>query len=166
MSLLTRRADREAAYVDYVTARQGYLRRIAYALCGDWAKADDLGRDTLGELRRAVRLRFGGTVIRLDYNGDGRPDLLLLAAVVRGGELRDVLGPGRHRYEKWTAETVLHRQDIFLHPQVAEQAVDAALARKLAVVVRAPLPHAHRGKVRRVQRRDLPLVHRQKGDAA
>lgn len=32
------------------------------------------------------------------------------------GELRDVLGPGRHRYEKWTAETVLHRVD--LRPQL------------------------------------------------
>lgn len=36
------RPDREAAYVDYVTARRAHLRRIAYALCGDWHCADDL----------------------------------------------------------------------------------------------------------------------------
>ena len=36
------RADRETAYVDYVTARRDHLRRIAYALCGDWHRADDL----------------------------------------------------------------------------------------------------------------------------
>jgi regulator of protease activity HflC (stomatin/prohibitin superfamily) len=32
------------------------------------------------------------------------------------GELRDVLGPGRHRYGRWTEETVLHRVD--LRPQL------------------------------------------------
>lgn len=34
--------DRESAYVDYVTARRDHLRRVAYALCGDWHRADDL----------------------------------------------------------------------------------------------------------------------------
>jgi DNA-directed RNA polymerase specialized sigma24 family protein len=33
---------REAAYVEFVTARQTYLRRIAYALCGDWEQADEI----------------------------------------------------------------------------------------------------------------------------
>jgi DNA-directed RNA polymerase specialized sigma24 family protein len=33
---------REAAYVEFVTARQTHLRRLAYALCGDWRQADDL----------------------------------------------------------------------------------------------------------------------------
>jgi RNA polymerase sigma-70 factor (sigma-E family) len=50
VSLLTRRADREAAYVDYVASRQAHLRRIAYALCGDWAKADDLLQTALVKL--------------------------------------------------------------------------------------------------------------------
>lgn len=36
------RTDRESAYVDYVTARRPHLRRVAYALCGDWHRADDL----------------------------------------------------------------------------------------------------------------------------
>jgi len=45
-----RRDDREAAYVDYVVARQGYLRRIAYALSGDWDRADDLLQSALVKL--------------------------------------------------------------------------------------------------------------------
>ena len=44
------REDREAAYVDYVVSRQGYLRRIAYALCGDWDRADDLLQSALVKL--------------------------------------------------------------------------------------------------------------------
>ena len=32
----------ERAYVEFVTARQTHLRRIAYAICGDWDRADDL----------------------------------------------------------------------------------------------------------------------------
>ncbi len=45
-----RRDDREAAYVDYVVARQGYLRRIAYALSGDWDRAEDLLQSALVKL--------------------------------------------------------------------------------------------------------------------
>ena len=44
------REDREAAYADYVVSRQGYLRRIAYALCGDWDRADDLLQSALVKL--------------------------------------------------------------------------------------------------------------------
>ena len=32
----------EAAYVEFVTARQNHLRRVAYAVCGDWQRADAL----------------------------------------------------------------------------------------------------------------------------
>ena len=38
---MTREA-REAAYVDFVATRRDHLRRVAYALCGDWHRADDL----------------------------------------------------------------------------------------------------------------------------
>jgi len=34
--------DRDAAFADFVTARQTHLRRVAYAICGDWHRADDL----------------------------------------------------------------------------------------------------------------------------
>jgi RNA polymerase sigma-70 factor (sigma-E family) len=46
----SRRERREAAYVDYVAARQGYLRRIAYALCGDWHQSEDLLQTALAKL--------------------------------------------------------------------------------------------------------------------
>ena len=36
------RASRDEEYAAYVVARQSHLRRIAYAVCGDWHQADDL----------------------------------------------------------------------------------------------------------------------------
>ena len=36
------RAARDAAYAEFVAVRQTHLRRIAYAVCGDWHRADDL----------------------------------------------------------------------------------------------------------------------------
>ncbi len=44
------RAEREASYVDFVTARREHFRRIAYALCGDWHQADDLLQQALVKL--------------------------------------------------------------------------------------------------------------------
>jgi RNA polymerase sigma-70 factor (sigma-E family) len=41
---------REQAYVEFVTARQTHLRRIAYAICGDWHRADDLLQTALTKL--------------------------------------------------------------------------------------------------------------------
>lgn len=32
----------EESYVEFVEARQTHLRRVAYAICGDWHRADDL----------------------------------------------------------------------------------------------------------------------------
>jgi DNA-directed RNA polymerase specialized sigma24 family protein len=44
------RAEREASYVDFVSARREHFRRIAYALCGDWHRADDLLQQALVKL--------------------------------------------------------------------------------------------------------------------
>jgi RNA polymerase sigma-70 factor (sigma-E family) len=50
--------DRDAAYVEYVAARQVHLRRIAYAICGDWHRADDILQTALTKLYLAwPRLR-------------------------------------------------------------------------------------------------------------
>ena len=38
-----------------------------------------------------MRARFGATIIRLDYNSDGRPDLFLIGAAVENGRVRDLL---------------------------------------------------------------------------
>ena len=48
-------------------------------------------KDKVDELHREVRSRFGGSVLLLDYNRDGRTDILLLSAVVRGGKTQDLL---------------------------------------------------------------------------
>jgi cytochrome c-type biogenesis protein CcmH/NrfG len=56
-----------------------------------WAGPGDFGRGAEAELLRAVRARFGGVMVVLDYDRDGKPDLLLLAAVVQDGHLRDLL---------------------------------------------------------------------------
>lgn len=48
-----RRASRETLdreYAEFVAARQTHLRRIAYAVCGDWHRADDLLQTALVKL--------------------------------------------------------------------------------------------------------------------
>jgi len=41
---------RDAEFTEFVAARRGQLRRIAYALCGDWHQADDLVQIALAKL--------------------------------------------------------------------------------------------------------------------
>ncbi|MFC4784439.1 SigE family RNA polymerase sigma factor [Nocardioides sp. MAHUQ-72] len=45
-----RAENRDAAYTDFVRARRTHLRRIAYAICGDWHRADDLVQTALVKL--------------------------------------------------------------------------------------------------------------------
>ncbi len=53
--------NHDGAFSDFVAARQGHLRRIAYALCGDWHKADDLLQTALTKLYVAwPRIRHEG----------------------------------------------------------------------------------------------------------
>jgi hypothetical protein len=57
-----------------------------------WAKPDDFfSEGKADELRRAVRKRFGATLVVLDYNRDGKQDLFMLGAVVENGKIRDLL---------------------------------------------------------------------------
>ncbi|HEU4811161.1 MAG TPA: SigE family RNA polymerase sigma factor [Nocardioides sp.] len=44
------RESRDAEYAEFVAARQVHLRRIAYAVCGDWHRADDLLQTALVKL--------------------------------------------------------------------------------------------------------------------
>jgi len=44
------RDEREAAYVEFVAARRDRFRRVAYALTGDWHRADDLVQTALVKL--------------------------------------------------------------------------------------------------------------------
>lgn len=45
-----RRTDRDAAFTEFAAARRTHLRRIAYALCGDWHRAEDLTQTALVKL--------------------------------------------------------------------------------------------------------------------
>jgi RNA polymerase sigma-70 factor (sigma-E family) len=44
------RAERDAAYDEFVRTRRTHLRRVAYAACGDWHRADDVVQDALVKL--------------------------------------------------------------------------------------------------------------------
>jgi hypothetical protein len=74
-----------------------------------WATAADFGSGPVAELRKRVRQRFGGVLVPFDYNGDGKPDLLLLGAVVQDGQVRDLLlrNDGDGRFTDVTAEAGL-----------------------------------------------------------
>lgn len=56
-----RRGAREPAYTGFIAARQTHLRRIAHAICGDLAQADDLLQNALVKLYVAwLRVRRDG----------------------------------------------------------------------------------------------------------
>jgi hypothetical protein len=71
--------------------RQDDKLQVRLAPGARWATAADFGSGPVADLRKRVRERFGGVMVVLDYNGDGKPDLLLLGAVVEGGAVRDLL---------------------------------------------------------------------------
>jgi tetratricopeptide (TPR) repeat protein len=83
--------------------------RVELAPGARWASARDFGDGTEAELRAEVRKRFGAVMVVLDYDGDGRPDLFLLGAVVEGGRVRDLLlhNDGDGRFRDVTAEAGL-----------------------------------------------------------
>src|SRR5262249_54962369 len=74
-----------------------------------WATAADFGTGPVAELLRQLRSRFGGVLVVLDYNRDGKPDLFLLGAVSEGGQVRNLLlrNEGAGRFTEVTAETGL-----------------------------------------------------------
>lgn len=83
--------------------------KVQLASGARWAAAADLGADSIGEVRRLVRARFGATMVALDYNDDGKPDLFLASAVVEKGKVRDLLlrNEGDGRFTDVTSEAGL-----------------------------------------------------------
>ena len=71
--MTSRRTELDAAYVDYIAARQAHLRRIAYAVCGDWHRADDLLQTALTKLYVAWPR----------VHRDGSPDAYVRRIIVR-----------------------------------------------------------------------------------
>lgn len=80
------RESRDADYTAYVAARQGQLRRIAYSICGDWDRAEDVLQTALTKLYVAwPRLHL-----------DGREDAYVRQIIVRAN-LDEVRRPWRRR---------------------------------------------------------------------
>jgi len=80
------------------------VENIALADGTRWVAENDLTKQgPIDGLRSRLRARFGGTMILLDANRDGKPDILMLSAVVENGAIRNVLlvnqGQGRFRDE-------------------------------------------------------------------
>ncbi|GAA5107370.1 SigE family RNA polymerase sigma factor [Alloalcanivorax gelatiniphagus] len=65
--------DRDAAYVEFVSARQDHLRRIALAVTGDWHTADDVLQTAL------LKLYFAWPRIR----ADGSPEAYARRIIMR-----------------------------------------------------------------------------------
>jgi hypothetical protein len=82
-------ADARTGPLPLFQRRDGF--KVHLAPGARWAKEDDFGKSTIGELRRLVRKRFGAAMVVLDYNRDGSPDMFLAGAVVEKGEVRDLL---------------------------------------------------------------------------
>jgi tetratricopeptide (TPR) repeat protein len=87
-----------------------------------WVTDSDLGTDDLGDLRRLVRQRFGGTLVLLDYNRDGRIDIFLLGAVVRKGKIGNLLlkNEGDGRFTDATERAGLGAPHVSLGCSVAD----------------------------------------------
>jgi tetratricopeptide (TPR) repeat protein len=85
------------------------LFKVELAPGARWASARDFGEGIIAELRAEVRKRFGAVMVVLDYDGDGRPDLFLLGAVMDGGQVRDLLlhNEGEGRFRDVTADAGL-----------------------------------------------------------
>ena len=77
-----RAEDRDTAYTEFVRARYTHLRRIAYASCGDWHRAEDLVQTALVKLYVAwPRVRREGSeeayartiIVRANIDESRRP---------------------------------------------------------------------------------------------
>ncbi|MEV6211942.1 SigE family RNA polymerase sigma factor [Kitasatospora sp. NPDC051914] len=60
------RHARDAEFTAYVASRAGWLRKVAYLLCGDWHRADDLVQESMTKLY-ANWSRFGRVENRDGY---------------------------------------------------------------------------------------------------
>ena len=77
-----RTEDRDAAFTEFVASRRTHLRRVAYAICGDWHRAEDLVQTALVKLYVAwPRLKRDGReeayvrtiIVRADIDESRRP---------------------------------------------------------------------------------------------
>jgi RNA polymerase sigma-70 factor (sigma-E family) len=123
-------SDRDAEFTEYVSARSPWLRRIAYLLCGDWHRADDLVQTTITRLYP----RWGRVSLVEDVDGYVRRILVNV-----------YLSEQRAGYARWT---VLRRHDdragFGIEPSVAGVDLDLAVDLRTAL---AGLPARQRATV-------------------
>jgi RNA polymerase sigma-70 factor (sigma-E family) len=115
-------AEREVQFAEYFTARAGWLRRLAYGLCGDWHTAEDLAQTIL------VRL----------YNRWGRLHLESVDAYARRSLVNAFLSHRRSRRRESIVTQPPDRAgrgvDVVQHVTV-HRALAALAPRQRAVVV-------------------------------
>lgn len=79
---MSSKGDRDASYVEFVAARKGLLLRIAYAVCGDASRAEDVLQEALVKLYLAwPRVQNSGKeeayarriIVRADIDDRRRP---------------------------------------------------------------------------------------------
>jgi RNA polymerase sigma-70 factor (sigma-E family) len=84
-------ADRDAEFTEYVEGRLAWLRKVAYLLCEDWQRADDLVQATVVQI-----FTHWGRIRGLD-NSDGYVRTILIRVFLgerRSGWGRKVTLPG------------------------------------------------------------------------
>jgi RNA polymerase sigma-70 factor (sigma-E family) len=123
-------SDRDAEFTDYVRARSAWLRRIAYLLCGDWHRADDLVQTTVTKLY--VRWARANQIESLD-------------GYVRQILVNAYLSEQRAGYARWT---VLRRHDAadWSGAEIPDGAPNLDLAADLRTAL-AALPPRQRATV-------------------
>jgi RNA polymerase sigma-70 factor (sigma-E family) len=139
-----RSRDRDAEFSEFVRGRRSHLRRIAYAVCGDWNRADDLVQTALVKLYVAwPRVRRDGReeayartiIVRANIDESRRPwrrERPGPAVEDRAGppvlplEDRDALFDALHRLPEMQRKTVLLRHWLGL--SVAETAAELGIS--------------------------------------
>jgi DNA-directed RNA polymerase specialized sigma24 family protein len=132
---------REAAYVEFVTARQPHLRRIAYALCGDWSQADEILHQAL------TRLYVAWPRLQRDGSEEAYVRRLIMRTDVdrRGGPSPGP-DPGRSAlFEALLSLPVKQRKAVLLHEWLG-LSVEAA-AEELGTSAGSVRAHCERGLV-------------------
>ena len=138
------RSDEEAAYVEFVASKQALLYRVAYAVCGDWTRAEDLLQTALTKLYVAwPRVRRAGReeayvrqiIVRANLDEVRRPrrrhERAGLEGIDRSDPEPDVAG--RHDlFEALQSLPVMQRRTVvlryWLQLSVSETATDLGIS--------------------------------------
>jgi DNA-directed RNA polymerase specialized sigma24 family protein len=107
----------ETEYVDYVTARLPWLRRVAYVLCQDWHTADDVTQQTITR----VYEQWGR--VRAADNMDGYVHTLLVRVFLTERRSR------WHRVRLGPDPTEFHQREAPTRPTTRPHSISAERSR-------------------------------------